>query len=177
MEHPAKQDATITNCEFDVSKQPAPTDLIWKGQSGFGLSEKFDGSFLEAQILNNVGGTKTGYSVKEITNLGGQNPSSIATIDSGKKSITYIKVGVFTADVTLQHATKADKTFMGAKFQITKADSPKNLVWTGANGLSETFDENNKKFTEAQILNNVGGSKTGYSLKEITNLGGANSER
>uniref|UniRef100_A0A2B4R9J9 DNA translocase FtsK n=1 Tax=Stylophora pistillata TaxID=50429 RepID=A0A2B4R9J9_STYPI len=174
-EHPTKTDKSLSgDFEITSTRAPAPTDIIWKGGAN-GLSEKFDGRFSEVEILNNVGGTKSGYRVKEITNLTGQSPSDVARIDSSNKFINYTKLGDFSVDITLEHSGKEEVTLRNNKFKITEADTPKDLVWKGqqsGDGLSKAFNETNKKFTEAEILNNVGGTKTGYAIKEITNLSG-----
>ena len=171
-EHPYKADKSLSG-DFEITSTllPAPTDLIWKGANG--LSEKFDGSFLETQIFNNIDGTKSGYTIKEISNLTAQNPANNATISSDKKSINYTKVGVFTATITLEHSGKAEVILPNSKFQITKSDAPTDLIWKNQNGvgLSEKFDGS---FSEAQILDNVGGTNSGYSIKEITNLDNQN---
>ena len=160
LEHDTKTDATITNASFTIAKAAAET-LTFK--AGFKETFVSGGSFTEAEILNNVQGSKTNYRIKEIKTL---NPTGIVNLAANKKSLSFVKVGSFTATLILEHDTKADATITNASFTIAKA-AAETLTFKA--GFQETFVSGGS-FTEAEILNNVQGSKTGYRIKEIKTL-------
>ena len=161
LEHNTKADATITNASFTIAKAAAETLTFKTG----GFQETFvsRGSFTEAEIFNNVQGTKTGYTIKEIKTL---NPTGIVNLAADKKSLSFVKVGSFTATLVLEHNTKADVTLTKAPFTITKGTA-ENLTFK--TGFQERFVSGGR-FTETEILNNVQGTKTGYKIKEIKTL-------
>ena len=111
LEHPNKADVRITNCAFEITKLPAPTLTFQKVSKPFSSGGKFS----TADILGGVRGTKTGYTVKNISNL---NPSNLASVTSSKALNFSGSLGSFTATIILQHAAKADVTITGAQFEI-----------------------------------------------------------
>ena len=150
LEHKNHFDITLTNCAFEITdKAPAET-LTFK--AGFQETFVSNGSFTEAEILNNVQGTKTGYTIKEIKTL---NPTGIVNLAANKKSLSFVKVGSFTATLILEHNRKAAVTITNASFTIVKA-AAETLTFKA--NFQETFVSNGS-FTEAEILNNVQGSK------------------
>ena len=130
------------------------------------LTETFasGGSFSTSEILAGVQGSKTGYTLKNITSL---NPSGVASVSGSKPnwSLSFTKVGNFTATIVLEHPSKADVTITSAEFEITKAGSA-SLTF---NKLTEIFASGGS-FSTSEILAGVQGSKTGYTLKNITSL-------
>ena len=160
LEHDAKADATITNASFKIIKGALET-LTFKA----GFQEPFvgGGSFTEAEILNNVQGSKTNYKIKEIKNI---NPTGVVNLSADKKSLSFLKIGSFTATLVLEHDTKVNVTITNASFEITKG-AAETLTFKA--NFQETFVSGGT-FTETEIFNNVQGSKTGYKIKEISNL-------
>ena len=125
------------------------------------------GSFSTADILSGIQDTKSGYTVKSITNL---NPSNLATVSASKELNFSGGVGSFTATIVLEHPTKADATITGAQFEITKATVP-SLTWTKQ---SKTFSSRGE-ITNADLLAGLtGAGKSGYQIKtvNITNADG-----
>ena len=99
LEHNTKADATITNASFTIAKAAAET-LTFKAN----FQETFvsRGSFTETEIFNNVQGSKANYKIKEIKTL---NPTGIVNLAADKKSLSFVKVGNFTATLVLEHDT------------------------------------------------------------------------
>ena len=162
LQHNTKADVTIPNCEFEINKTPAESFTFDK------LTKLFTsgGSFSTSDILNNVrgGDKKTGYTLK---NIGALSPSGIGNAVNVKPNvlILFVKAGLFSGTLTLEHPTKADATISNCEFEITK---------TPAESL--TFRKTTKiytpgvTFTSADILSGVQGTKSGYTLKSITNI-------
>ena len=164
LEHATKADATITGAQFEITKVTAERLTFQKIDKVFSSG----GSFATAEILAGVRGNKSGYTVKSITSL---TPTGVVSVSgSGSHlSLAMIKAGNFTATIILEHTTKEDATITGAQFEITKATAE-----------SFTFDKKTKnfatggKFTTADILHGVRGNKTGYTVKNITNISPSN---
>ena len=161
LEHPTKGDATINNAEFEITKAGSASLTFNK------LTETFasGGSFSTSEILAGVQGSKTGYTLKNITSL---NPSGVASVSGSKPnwSLSFTKVGNFTATLVLEHPSKADVTINNASFEIGKAGG----VSLTFNKLTETFSSGGS-FSTNEILAGVQGSgKTNYTLKSIGNL-------
>ena len=165
LQHNTKADVTIPNCEFEITKTPAESFTFDK------LTKLFTsgGSFSTSDILNNVrGGDKTGYTLK---NIGALSPSGIGNAVNVKPNvlILFVKAGLFKGTLTLEHPTKADATILNCEFEINK---------TPAESL--TFRKTTKiytpgvTFTSADILSGVQGTKSGYTLKSITNISDRN---
>ena len=157
LEHPTKTDVTIANCTFEITKTIAENLTFQKVSKSF-IS---GGKFTTAEILDGVRGSKTGYTVKNITTLS----SDIVTITSSKALDFKNLAGSFTATIVLQHNTKADVTITNCAFEITKLTA-ESLTF---NKITKTFASGGK-FTTAEILAGVRGSKTGYTIKNITTL-------
>ena len=130
LEHNTKTDATITNASFTIKIGAAV--LMFK--AGFQETFVSGGSFTEAEIFNNVQGSKTGYAIKEIKNI---SPTGIVNLAANKKSLSFIKVGSFTATLVLEHNTKPDATITNASFTITNKTAAENLNFKA--GFQETF--------------------------------------
>ena len=161
LEHKNHFDITLTNCAFEITDKAPAENLTFK--TGFQETFVSNGSFTETEILNNVQGTKTGYTIKEIKTL---NPTGIVNLAANKKSLSFVKVGSFTATLILEHNRKAAVTITNASFTIAKA-AAETLTFKA--GFQETFVSGGS-FTETEILNNVQGSKTNYTIKEIKNI-------
>ena len=162
LQHHSKEDASITGARFEITKPAAPTLTFTKRTKPFSSS----GSFTTADILAGVQGNKTGYTVKNITNL---NPANLVTVTPAKALNFNGSAGSFTATIILGHAVKADATINNAEFEITKLTA-ESLTF---NKRTKTFTSGGK-FTTADILAGVQGNKTGYTLKNITNLSSSN---
>ncbi len=159
-EHATKDDAVIDKAPFKILET---SENILSEKFNFSeLSKRFTsgGSFTALEILANVVGEKTGYSLKEIKDI---SDTSVARISGNKKRINFIQAGTFTATLILEHTTKEDVTIPNATFQILRTNA------LAFNLLSETFTSLGS-FTASEILANVVGEKTGYSLKEIKDL-------
>ncbi len=122
------------------------------------------GSFTTSDILLGVAGPKSGYTLKEIKAL---VPLGVASVTGTKPnlSLTMTKIGSFRANIVLEHSTKGDTTITGAEFKIGSSA-----------GEPLTFDKLTKvyssggRFTTAEILGSVRGTKTGYTLREMRSL-------
>ena len=151
---------SITNAQFQIDKNPAPRDLTFTT-----LREAYTsgGSFTANEILGQVNGTKTGYTLKAIENL---RPTGIAQIAGDKKSLQFTKAGNFTATLILEHDTKMDARIASAQFQIDKNPAAKDLIFTA---LKKDYVLDGG-FTADEILGNIAGTKDGYTVKEIRSL-------
>ena len=78
------------------------------------------GKFSTTEILGNVKGTKSGYTLKEIKSL---TPSGVVTVDGTKPdlSLSFKKAGNFTGTLVLEHKDKEDATIEKAAFSVTSA--------------------------------------------------------
>ena len=162
LQHSTKPDVTIRNCQFEITKRNAENLTFTKISKAFSSGGKFS----VADILGGVQGTKTGYTIKNIAEL---NPSNLATVTASKELIFSGRAGAFTATIILQHSTKADVTITNCQFEITKRNA-ENLTFTK---ISKAFSSGGK-FSVADILGGVRGTKTGYTVKNITNLNPSN---
>ena len=153
-------EVSITNAQFQIDKNPAPRDLTFTT-----LREAYTsgGSFTANEILGQVNGTKTGYTLKAIENL---RPTGIAQIAADKKSLQFTKAGNFTATLILEHDTKMDARIASAQFQIDKNPAAKDLTFTA---LKKDYALDGG-FTADEILGNIAGTKDGYTVKEIRSL-------
>ena len=97
LQHSTKADVTIANCEFEISKNPAPTDFSFTK-----ITKQYDSGnrFTTNDILGAISGSKTNYTLKSIT----VSPSGIAVVSgtAPNLSLTMTKAGTFTATITLQ---------------------------------------------------------------------------
>ena len=162
LEHNGKKDATITNCAFEITKSDAEKLTFQKVSKPFTSG----GKFTTADILGGVQGNKTGYKIKGITTL---NPSNLVTVSASKELIFSGGSGSFTATLVLEHKDKKDATITNCAFEITKSDTEKLTFQK----VSKPFTSGGK-FTTADILGGVRGTKTGYTVKNITNLNPSN---
>ena len=160
LEHPTKADVTITAAQFEIGKASAPSLTFNKVTKAFASG----GRFSTAEILAGVQGSKTGYTLKSIASL---TPSGIASVSGTKPNLAlnFTKAGTFTATIVLEHPTKAAVTLTGAQFEIGKASAP-SLTF---NKVTKAFASGGR-FSTAEILAGVQGSKTGYTLKSIASL-------
>ena len=161
LQHKNKKDATITKASIEITKATAERLTFQKVRKAF-IS---GGSFATDDILAGVQGTKTGYILKSITNI---TPSNVASVQGTAPAIllNMLKIGSFTATITLENPNKTDATITGAQFEITKTAAPTNLTFSK---LTKTFDSG-AKFTSADILAGVQGTKDGYTLKSISTI-------
>ena len=162
LEHPTKRNVSIPSCEFEITKLPAPTNLAFSKRTEPFVS---GGSFTTAEILEGVQGTKTGYTVKDITNFN----TNIVTLTPAKALNFKNVIGNFTATITLEHPTKRDVVLTGAEFEITKG-AAETLTFQK---VSKAFTSGGK-FSTADILAGVQGTKDGYTIKDITTLNPTN---
>ena len=155
LEHPTKADVTIANCAFEITIGSASSLTFQKVSKPFTSG----GKFTTADILSGVRGSKTGYTIKTIT----LNPTNLVTVSASKELNFRASVGSFTATIVLEHRTKADVTIVNCAFEITKSTAERLTFQK----VSKPFTSGSK-FTTAEILGGVQGSKTGYTIKTIT---------
>ncbi len=116
LEHHTKEDATIRNAEFEITKANAES-LSWTKQT-----KQFSsgGEITNAELLGGVTGSgKTGYTIKTVT-ITNKNGTSARVSGSGTsaKITSYNKIGTLTLTIVLQHDTKDDVTLRNAEFHI-----------------------------------------------------------
>ena len=155
-EHSTKRDVTLTGKQFEITKLPAPA-LTWtKQEKAFATG----GSFTTANILGGVRGTKTNYTIKDITTIS----PDIVTFNSSTKALNFKNVaGTFTATIILEHPTKRNVSIPSCEFEITKLTAPK-LTWTKQTKPFATGGS----FTTANILDGVSNDKKDYTIKSIS---------
>ncbi len=160
LKHASKEDATIKNCKIIISKNAAATLTFNRVSKAFVSG----GSFTTSEILAGVTGTKSGYTLKEIKALA---PSGVASVTGTKPnlSLRMTKIGSFTATIVLEHSTKGDVTITAAEFKISS--SPGERLTFGK--LTKVYSSGGR-FTTAEILGRVGGTKAGYTLREMRSL-------
>ena len=159
LEHPTKAEVTIENCVFEITRGSSETLTFQKVSKAFSSG----GKFTTAEILAGVRGSKTGYTIKNITTL---NPNNLATVSASKELNFSGGVGRFTATLILAHPTKADATIAKCWFEISKS-TPESLTFTE---LKKKFSTGGGSFTTAEILGAVVGTKNDYEIKSIRNL-------
>ncbi len=115
-------DVTISNAAFEITKQVAPLDLSWSRQSKVYSPA---GEISNAELLNGLSGTKTGYTIKTVTiSDAGGTGARVSGSGTAAKIVGYTRAGNLTLTLVFEHATKADKTITGAQFEITEG-----LTW------------------------------------------------
>ncbi len=160
LKHASKEDATIKNCKIIISKDAAATLTFNRVSKAFVSG----GSFTTSEILAGVTGTKSGYTLKEIKAL---VPSDVASVTGTKPklSLRMTKIGSFTATIVLEHSTKGDATITGAEFKISSSAGERLTFGK----LTKVYSSGGR-FTTAEILGSVRGTKTGYTLREMRSL-------
>ncbi len=160
LKHASKEDATIKNCKIIISKDAAAILTFNRVSKAFVSG----GNFTTSEILAGVAGTKSGYTLKEIKALA---PSDVASVTGTKPnlSLTMTKIGSFTATIVLEHSTKGDATITGAEFKISSSAGERLTFGK----LTKVYSSGGR-FTTAEILGRVGGTKAGYTLREISSL-------
>ena len=158
LEHPTKRNVVFTGAEFEITKGAAERLTFQKVSKAFTSGGKFS----TADILGGVRGTKTGYTIKDITTL---NPKNIATVSASKELDFSGNLGSFTATIILEHPTKDDATITKAEFEVTKG-ATERLTFEKVYKPFAT----NGNFTTAEILAGVQGTKTGYTIKSISTI-------
>ncbi len=160
-EHDAKADKTIT-AAFEIIKSSAPT-LNWRRQSEV---YSVRGELTNAELLGGVTGTKDGYRIRsvQITNDSSSSGARVSGSGTTAKIDSYTKATILTLTLVLEHDTKVDVTLTGKVYEIAKT-----------RGETLTFSRREKSliggsFSTSEILAGVGGTKTGYTLKEIRGL-------
>ena len=168
-EHITKADVSIPNCAFEITKATAPT-LTWTKQTKVFAR---GGEITNADILAGLTGAdadKQGYAIKTVTIA--NDASTGATVDGAGTSAkirSYTKAGTLTLTLVFEHNTKQDVSITNCQFEITKRNA-ENLTFTK---ISKAFVSGGK-FSVADILGGVQGTKTGYTVKNITNLNPSN---
>ncbi len=174
LEHDTKEDVTLSNAKFEITKTSAPS-LGWNNQRKAFSS---GGEITNMELLAGVTGSgKNGYTIKTVTisNNGGMTRARVSVSGRAARITGYTKAGTLTLTLVLEHTIKTDVTIRGAEFEITKTNAPR-LTWTKqAKAYSRS-----REITNANLLTGVTGSgKTGYTIKtvNITNDGGMTSAR
>ncbi len=170
--HDTKDDVTLTNAKFEITKASAPSLSYTKQTKPFSSG----GEITNVELLAGVTGSsidKAGYTIKtvQITNVNGTS-ATVSGNGTLAKITSYNKVGTLTLTLVLEHDAKDDVTLSNAQFEITKATAPR-LTWTKQ---TKPF-RSGGKITNAELWAGVTGSssdKTGYTIKtvNIDNHGG-----
>ncbi len=161
LQHATKAEKTLSSAVFEIRKMPVPADLTWRKQNKV-YSDR--GEISNAELLNGLSGTKTGYRIKTvaISNKAGTGARVLGNGTSAK-IVSYTKAGTLTLSIVFEHDTKEDKNITGAEFEITKA-SASRLTWTKQRKAFSSGGE----ITNTHLLAGVTGSgKTGYTLKTV----------
>ncbi len=160
LEHPTKQDVTLSSSAFEITKYSSGALTFDKLKKDYILG----GSISQSEILAHIQGAKTGYSIKEIRDV---NPLGIVTVSSDGMGLDFIngKVGSFMATLVLEHATKQDVTLSSSAFEITK----NNREVLTFNKLVKNYILGGS-ISQSEILAHIQGAKTGYSIKEIRDV-------
>ncbi len=162
--HETKDDATIRNAQFEITKISAPT-LTWTKQQKVYTNGR---EITNADLLAGVTGSgKTGYTIKTVTisNDGGMTSARVSVNGTSAKITSYRKAGTLTLTLVLEHSYKADVTISNAQFEITKG-SAGILSWT----KQKKIYTNGREITNANLLAGVttGSGKTSYTIKSVT---------
>ena len=154
------EEVVLENCEFEITKIPAPTDLNFPI---FRVDFTKKKSISESEIFEKISGTKTGYKIKNISEI---SDSNIAEL-SGAKSLKLKKTGDFTVKIVLEKMNFEDAEITGCRFRILSA------------APSFTFDKINKTLNDSKVISKMeiseqvkGGDKTGWKIKSISELSG-----
>ncbi len=163
-------DVTLSNAAFEITKGDAPSDLNWRKQSKvYRLGEEISNS----ELLNGLSGTKTGYTLKTVTiNDAGGTGARVSGMGTAAKIVGYTRAGNLTLTLVFEHATKADKTIMGAQFELTSGVVSVPLSWSRQSKVYSPAGE----ISNAELLGGVRGTKTGYRIKSVqitTDSGGS----
>ena len=153
MEQSGKADVVIPKAEFEIQKLSAQ-------KLRFDALITYKKYLTQSDILEEVSGAKAGYTLKSISAI---NDSNVAELSGTGLKIK--KAGRFTATLTLTHSLYADVTLTGAAFTITKLPA-KKLTF---DKLTITYK---KVINEQAILQQVKGTKNGYTLKNISEISG-----
>ena len=155
MKQSGKADVVIPKAEFEIQKLSAQKLRF----NALIASKKY---LTESDILEEVTGAKAGYTLKTISAISGA-----AMAELSGTGLKIKKAGRFTATLTLAHALYADATLTGAQFQIIRLPAPKLTF----DKLTITY-KNKKVINEQAILQQVKGTKNGYTLKNISEISG-----
>ncbi len=162
LQHDTKKDVTLTGAQFEITKGAAPSNLSW-GKQSKPYSDR--GEISNAELLNGLGGTKTGYRIKsvQITRDSSSSGASVSGNGTAAKIAGYTKITVLTLTLVFEHDTKADKTLTGAEFEITKGAAPSDLTWRKQSKAYSAGGE----ISNAELLNGLGGTKLGYRIRSV----------
>ncbi len=114
--HDTKNDVTLSNAQFEITKGGAES-LTWTKQTKPFSS---GGEITNTNLLAGVTGSgKNGYTLKTV-NITHTNGTSARVSGSGTsvKITSYTKVGTLSLTIVLQHDTKDDVTLRNAQFHI-----------------------------------------------------------
>ena len=106
LEHDAKDDVTLSNAQFEITKATAPR-LTWTKQT---KPFRSGGKITNAELWAGVTGSssdKTGYTIKTV-NIDNHGGTSATVSGSGTVAniTSYNKVGTLTLTIVLEHDTK-----------------------------------------------------------------------
>ncbi len=162
LQHNTKEDVTLRNAKFEITKGSAPL-LTWTKQTKPFSS---GGEITNPELLAGVTGSgKNGYTIKTVT-ITNKNGTSARVSGSGTsaKITSYNKAGTLTLTIVLQHDTKEDVILRNAAFEITKMNT-ESLSWTKQ---TKPFSSSGE-ITNPELLAGVTGSgKNGYTIKTVT---------
>ena len=153
MEKASNKDIVIPKAEFEIQKLSAQK-LSFNALS---VSKEY---LTQSDILQEVTGAKAGYTLKTISAISGA-----AMAELSGTGLKIKKAGRFTATLTLEHNIYSDATLTGAAFTIIKLTAPK----LSFDKLTLPYQ---KVVSEQAILQQVKGTKNGYTLKNISEISG-----
>ncbi len=160
--HPTKDDVTLRNAQFQITKAGAPR-LAWTNQRKVFSN---GGQITNGDLLAGVTGSgKAGYTIKtvDITDDGGVNNARVSGSGRAVRITSYRKAGTLTLTLVLGHDAKDDVTLTNAQFEIAKAGAPR-LSWTNQRKRFSSSGE----ITNADLLAGVTGSdRAGYTIKTV----------
>ncbi len=151
LQHDTKEDVTLRNAAFEITKANAES-LTWTKQTKHFNS---GGEITNADLLAGVTGSgKNGYTIKTVT-ITNKNGTSATVSGSGRaaKITSYHKAGTLTLTLVLAHDTKKDVTLTGAKFEIYKIF---DITSSGVVTLKSSVDK--KSLTAVIIPNTIDGT-------------------
>ena len=155
LEQKEYHDAVITDAEIEVRIKKSAKMLTFDT-----LATAYKSRLSKDEILRQVQGEKSGYTLKSITVA--NTAFAQAAGAAPNISLRLKKVGTFTATIVLEHLHYEDAAITGVAFEITKG-AAKNL----------TFDKlvtDKETVTKDEILRQVRGEKTNYTLKSISSI-------
>ena len=156
------EDATIKGASFEIAKGKAKVLTFPK------LIRKYRGNlsetFTTAQILANVGGQKDSYTIRSLSYRSG---GGFYLSYLNQKKVVFYKFGTGTLTIRLE-SPNYDAVNLVGDFEFAKGTAPVLFLPPTLDRLNN--DRTDDTISAADILKNVKGNKTGYTVKSVSNL-------